>query len=115
MYSRFMPRAAATSDVFNAVGDASRRGLLDALAAGEATVGELVDRLELAQPIVSKHLRVLRDVGLVRCRVHGRHRTYRVDPAALVPLHQWLQQLTVAINAHYDRLDDYLDELQRQP
>jgi hypothetical protein len=82
MYCGSMPRAATTSDVFNAVGDASRRSLLDALATGDATVGELVDRLELPQPVVSKHLRVLRDVGLVRCRTHGRHRTYRVDPAA---------------------------------
>jgi DNA-binding transcriptional ArsR family regulator len=110
-----MPRAATTSDVFNAVGDASRRSLLDALATGDATVGELVDRLELPQPVVSKHLRVLRDVGLVRCRTHGRHRTYRVDPAALAPLHTWLQRLTVAVNDHYDRLDSYLDDLQRHP
>lgn len=107
-----MPRAATTSDVFNAVGDASRRYLLDALATGEATVGELVERLELPQPIVSKHLRVLRDVGLVRCRAHGRHRTYGVDADGLAPLHEWLQRLTVTINDHYDRLDTYLDELQ---
>lgn len=110
-----MPRAAATADVFNAVGDASRRGLLDALATGEATVGDLVYRLDLAQPIVSKHLRVLREVGLVRCRAHGRNRTYQVDPAAFAPLQQWLQQLTAAINDQYDRLDTYLDEIQRQP
>ncbi len=110
-----MARAAATSDVFNAVGDASRRSLLDELASGEATVGELVERLQLSQPIVSKHLRVLRDVGLVRCRAHGRHRNYRIDAQALAPLHHWLQHLTVAINEHYDRLDTYLDELQRQP
>jgi DNA-binding transcriptional ArsR family regulator len=107
-----MPRAATTTDVFNAVGDASRRGLLDALAVGECSVGELVNRLDLPQPTVSKHLRVLRDVGLVRCRAHGRVRTYSVDPDGLAPLHTWLQQLTVAINDHYDRLDSYLDELQ---
>lgn len=108
-----MPRAATTTDVFNAVGDASRRNLLDALATGEATVGELVDRLDLSQPIVSKHLRVLRDVGLVRCRAHGRHRTYAVNPSGLAPLRTWLQKLTAEINDHYDRLDTYLDELQR--
>jgi DNA-binding transcriptional ArsR family regulator len=107
-----MPRASTTSDVFNAVGDASRRNLLDALAIGEATVGELVVRVELPQPIVSKHLRVLRDVGLVRCRAHGRHRFYTVDPVGLAPLHSWLQLLTKSINDHYDRLDTYLDELQ---
>jgi DNA-binding transcriptional ArsR family regulator len=108
-----VPRASTTSDVFNAVGDASRRGLLDALAGGEATVGELVARVDLPQPIVSKHLRVLRDVGLVRCRAHGRHRTYAVEPAGLVPLQSWLQTLTATVNDHYDRLDVYLDELQR--
>jgi DNA-binding transcriptional ArsR family regulator len=108
-----MPRAATTTDVFNAVGDASRRGLLDALAIGECSVGELVERLDLPQPTVSKHLRVLRDVGLVRCRAHGRIRTYSVDATGLAPLHTWLQQLTVAINDHYDRLDSYLDELQQ--
>lgn len=108
-----MPRAATTTDALNAVGDASRRGLLDVLATGEATVGELVDRLALPQPVISKHLRVLRDVGLVRCRTHGRHRTYRVDPNGLAPLTAWLTQLTVAVNDHYDRLDLYLDELQR--
>jgi DNA-binding transcriptional ArsR family regulator len=115
MYCEGVPRAATSSDVFNAVGDASRRSLLDALATADATVGELVDRLHLAQPVVSKHLRVLRDVGLVRCRSHGRHRTYRIDATALVPLHAWLQQLTVAVNDHYDRLDSYLDELQGHP
>jgi DNA-binding transcriptional ArsR family regulator len=114
MYHGGMARAATTTDVFNAVGDASRRVLLSALATGEATVGELVERLDLPQPIISKHLRVLRDVGLVRCRAHGRHRTYRVEPNGLAPLHTWLQQLTAAVNQHYDRLDTYLDELQRQ-
>lgn len=113
MHSIGVPRASTTSDVFNAVGDHSRRSLLDALATGEATVTELVDRLDLPQPVVSKHLRVLRDVGLVRCRAHGRHRTYRVPPDGLAPLHSWLQHLTAAVNDHYDRLDLYLDELQR--
>jgi DNA-binding transcriptional ArsR family regulator len=113
MYHAMVPRASTTSDVFNAVGDASRRDLLDALAGGEATVGELVDRLALPQPIVSKHLRVLRDVGLVRCRAHGRHRTYGVEPVGLAPLQTWLQKLTSTVNDHYDRLDIYLDELQR--
>jgi DNA-binding transcriptional ArsR family regulator len=108
-----MARAATTTDAFNALGDASRRQILDALALGEATVGDIVVRLDLPQPQISKHLKVLRDVDLVRCRRNGRHRVYRVHSLALQPVQLWLQQLTVTINEHYDRLDDYLVELQR--
>lgn len=107
-----MARQATTADVFNAVGDARRRDILDVLAAHEATVGELVHELGLAQPQASKHLRVLRDVGLVRCRAMGRRRVYRIHGPAFAPLQSWLTQLTTSINEHYDRLDDYLDELQ---
>jgi DNA-binding transcriptional ArsR family regulator len=103
-----------TADVFNALGDPCRRRLLGLLAEREATVGEMVDGLELGQPQVSKHLRVLRAVGVVRCRAEGRRRLYRVHPPALAPLRSWLDELTESINAHYDRLDDYLDELQQQ-
>ena len=74
-----MARTPTTADAFNAVAEASRRELLDALGTGEATVGELVDRLGLSQPQVSKHLGVLRAVGLVLVRVDGRHRWYRVN------------------------------------
>jgi len=98
--------------VFNAVGDARRRDILDVLAHDESTVGELVERLSLTQPQASKHLRVLREVGLVRCRTHGRRRVYRIHGPAFAPLQTWLTQLTRSINEHYDRLDDYLDELQ---
>ncbi len=76
-------------------------------------VGEIVDRLDLGQPQVSKHLKVLRQVGLVRCRSEGRHRLYRVHGPALQPLQTWLTRLTAGVNEHYDRLDDYLhDHLQ---
>lgn len=109
-----MARAATTTDVFNAVGDESRRGILDALATGEASVGDLVARLGVAQPHVSKHLKVLRDVDLVRCRTVGRQRLYRVHRPGLAPLQSWLTELTTAVNEHYDRLDDYLHELQRR-
>jgi len=108
-----MARAATTSDVFNAVAEARRRELLDELRAGEATVGDLVERVGLPQPQVSKHLKVLRDVDLVRCRTVGRHRLYRLNGAALAPLQRWLRAFEAEVNAHYDRLDDYLDELQR--
>src|SRR4051794_29000633 len=107
-----MARQATTADVFNAVGDACRRDILDALADGESTVGDLVSRLGLTQPQASKHLRVLRDVDLVRCRTLGRSRVYRVHGPAFAPLQTWLRRLTDSINEHYDRLDDYLDHLQ---
>lgn len=103
-----MPRAAATADAFNAVGDATRREILRSLAGGEATVTELVDHLHLPQPQVSKHLRVLRDVDLVRCRAAGRHRLYRVHQPALAPVEDWLAELTRTINQRYDRLDHHL-------
>jgi DNA-binding transcriptional ArsR family regulator len=108
-----MARAATTADVFNAVGDTSRRQILDSLSRGEATVGQIVTRLDLPQPKVSKHLKVLREVDLVRCRHDGRRRLYRVHGPALAPMHDWLTRLTAAVNAHYDRLDDYLADLQR--
>ena len=108
-----MARASTRTDVFNAVGDATRRRIMDLLATGESTVSELVDALSVPQPQVSKHLKVLRDVEVVRCRESGRQRFYRVHPASLQPLQTWLQQLTAEVNAHYDRLDDYLVEMQR--
>ena len=101
--------------MFNAVGDARRRDILEALAGVESTVGELVDRLGLSQPQASKHLRVLRDVDLVRCRTRGRHRVYRIHGPAFAPLQTWLNHLTESINQHYDRLDDYLVDLQSPP
>ena len=108
-----MARAATTSDVFNAVAEVRRRDILDRLAVGEATVGELVDDLALAQPQVSKHLKVLTEVGLVDVTADGRHRRYRLVAPALAPLQQWLSRYEQMINARYDRLDDYLAELQR--
>lgn len=84
-----MARAATTSDAFNAVAEPRRREILDYLALGELPVGDLVIRLGLEQPSVSKHLRVLRDVGLVRVRRHGRHMLYRTNPDAIRPLHEW--------------------------
>ena len=84
-----MPRAATSSDVFNAVAEPQRRVILSFLAADERAVGEIVDALELTQPSVSKHLRVLRDVGLVRARRDGRRVLYRTEATALRPLHEW--------------------------
>jgi len=84
-----VPRAAASSDVFNAVAEPPRRAILKFLAAHERPVGDIVDALELAQPSVSKHLRVLREAGLVRARRDGRQILYRMDARAIRPLHEW--------------------------
>ena len=84
-----MARAATTSDAFNAVAEPRRREILDYLAQGERAVGEIVVRIGLEQPSVSKHLRVLHDVGLVRVRRHGRHMLYRTNAEAIRPLHEW--------------------------
>jgi len=107
-----MARTATTADVFNAVAEERRRQILDVLRAGEITVGELVDRLGIAQPLVSKHLAVLRAVDLVRSRADGRARRYRVNGPALRPLQAWLAPYEALVNARYDRLDDHLAELQ---
>jgi DNA-binding transcriptional ArsR family regulator len=109
-----MARTPTTSDAFNAVAEASRRDLLDALGTGEATVGELVDRLGLTQPQVSKHLGVLRAVGLVLVRAEGRRRWYRVNGPALKPIHDWVRAFERSWNVRLDQLDDLLTELQTE-
>ena len=106
-------RASTTSDVFNAIAEGHRREILDALMAGEKAVGTIVNDLSMSQPQVSKHLRVLSEVGLVRCRAEGRRRLYRLEPARLRPLHEWLAQYEQAWNDRLDRVDDYLQELQQ--
>jgi DNA-binding transcriptional ArsR family regulator len=107
-------RASTTSDVFNAIAEAHRREILDTLIAGEKAVGTIVNDLSLSQPQVSKHLRVLSEVGLVTCRAEGRRRLYRLEPARLRPMHEWLANYAQACNDRLDRLDAYLEELQRQ-
>jgi DNA-binding transcriptional ArsR family regulator len=109
-----MARSPATSDVFNAVGEVHRREILDALIAGEMAVGAIVDDLSLSQPQVSKHLRVLSEVGLVSWRAEGRRRLYRLEPSRFQPFHEWLAKYEQALNDRLDRMDDYLRELQRQ-
>jgi DNA-binding transcriptional ArsR family regulator len=107
-------RSSTTSDVFNAVAEARRRDILDTLLAGEKAVGAIVSDLALSQPQVSKHLRVLSDVGLVTCRAEGRRRLYRLEPTCLQPFQEWLAKYEQAVNQRLDRMDDYLKELQRQ-
>ena len=113
-YVGAVARSSTTSDVFNAVAEARRRDILDTLVAGEKAVGEIVDDLSMSQPQVSKHLRVLSEVGLVRCRAEGRRRLYRLEPARLRPMYEWLAKYERTLNARLDRVDDYLKELQRQ-
>ena len=111
---RGVARSSATSDVFNAIAEARRRDILDALVAGEKSVGAIVADLSMAQPQVSKHLRVLSEVGLVSCRADGRRRLYRLEPARLRPFHDWLAKYERAWHDRMDRVDDYLKQLQRQ-
>jgi DNA-binding transcriptional ArsR family regulator len=113
-YTGWVARASTTSDVFNAIAEAGRREILDVLMTGEKAVGAIVDDLSMSQPQVSKHLRVLSDVGLVRCRAEGRRRLYRAEPGQLRPLHDWLAKYEQAWNDRLDRLDDYLTELQQE-
>lgn len=113
-YDRDLARAATTSDVFNAIGDAHRRTILDALIGGEKAVGAIVDDLSMSQPQVSKHLRVLGEVGLVSSRAEGRRRLYRLEPSRLQPFHDWLAKYEQARNERLDRMDTYLKELQQQ-
>ena len=113
-YDGPVARSSTTSDVFNAIGDVHRREILDALIAGEKTVGAIVNDLSMSQPQVSKHLRVLSKVGLVSCRSEGRRRLYRLEPARLRPMHEWLTRYEQAWNDRLDRMDDYLQELQRR-
>jgi len=107
-------RSATTSDVFNAVAESRRREILDTLIVGEKAVGTIVNDLSIPQPQVSKHLRVLSEVGLVSCRAEGRRRLYRLEPEHLRPLHDWLATYERAWNERLDRMDDYLKELQRE-
>jgi DNA-binding transcriptional ArsR family regulator len=107
-------RSSTTSDVFNAIAETHRREILDTLIAGEKAVGTIVDDLSLSQPQVSKHLRVLSEVGLVSSRAEGRRRLYRLEPARLEPFQDWLAKYAQAMSDRLDRVDDYLQELQRQ-
>ncbi|MGC2476526.1 MAG: metalloregulator ArsR/SmtB family transcription factor [Candidatus Sulfotelmatobacter sp.] len=84
-----MARAATTSDPFNAVAEPRRREILEYLAETELPVGDLVVKMGIEQPSVSKHLKVLREVGLVRVRRNGRHMMYRTNPEAIRPLYEW--------------------------
>jgi len=104
----------STVDVFNAIAESHRREILDALVGGEKAVGTIVDDLSLSQPQVSKHLKVLSAAGLARCRADGRRRLYRLEPAHLRPLREWMAKYEQVINERLDRMDDYLKQVQRE-
>ncbi|HXV53089.1 MAG TPA: metalloregulator ArsR/SmtB family transcription factor [Solirubrobacterales bacterium] len=109
-----MARAATTTDAFNAVAEPRRRQILDLLAEGERPVNDLVERLGLAQPQVSKHLRVLREVGLVDVRDEGRRRFYRLNGEPLKPIHDWVGAFEQAWTERFEVLDVVLEELKRK-
>lgn len=109
-----MARAATTTDAFNAVAEPRRRDILDALAGGERAVNDLVEALGISQPQVSKHLKVLREVGLVTVREDGRHRLYRLEGLPLKPIHDWIKGYERLWNERFDRLDDVLEEMVRE-
>jgi DNA-binding transcriptional ArsR family regulator len=106
-----MARVATTADAFNAVAEPRRRRILETLAAGERPVNDLVEVLGVAQPLVSKHLRVLREVGLVRVRDEGRRRIYRLDGRSLKSIHDWLQPFERSWNERFEALDEVLEDL----
>ena len=109
-----MARAATTTDAFNAVAEPRRRQILDALADGERRVNDLVGVLEISQPQVSKHLKVLREVGLVQVREEGRERIYRLDSRSLKPIHDWVGKYERMWSERFDALDEVLEELKNK-
>ena len=109
-----MARAATTTDAFNAVAEPRRREILDLLASGERPVGDLVHLLGMSQPLVSKHLRVLREVGAVDVREEGRQRLYRLNARALKPIHDWVRGYERFWSERFDRMDVVLEELKQE-
>jgi DNA-binding transcriptional ArsR family regulator len=109
-----MARAATTTDAFNAVAEPRRRQILDLLAQGERPVNDLVELLGLAQPQVSKHLRVLREVDLVHVRDEGRQRLYRLNAEPLRSIHDWLRRYEEMWTSRFDAMDTVLAELKEE-
>jgi len=107
-------RTATTADAFNAVAEPRRREILDVLAGGERPVNDLVGALGLAQPQVSKHLRVLREVGAVEVRNEGRQRLYRLNSQALKPIHDWVKNYERSWSERFEELDSLLEELKQK-
>lgn len=111
-YNRGMARLPTTSDVFNAIAEPQRRAILSLLAQGERSVNDIAEELELKQPQVSKHLRVLKEVGLVSVRREGQQHFYKIKADGLKPVHEWVMSFEQLWNERFDRLAEYLRELQ---
>jgi DNA-binding transcriptional ArsR family regulator len=109
-----MARVATTADAFNAVAEPRRREILDLLVGGERPVNDLVELLDLTQPQVSKHLRVLRTVGLVTSRDEGRQRMYRLNGQPLKEIHDWVKQYERTWDERFDALDVVLEDLKQK-
>jgi DNA-binding transcriptional ArsR family regulator len=107
-----MARSPTTSDAFNAVAEPRRRQILDLLARGERSVTDVAAALRVRQPQASKHLRVLKEVGLVRVRGVGQQRLYRLDAGRLKPIHEWVKTFERFWAESFDRLDEYLKTIQ---
>src|SRR3954466_14426427 len=108
-----MARAATTSAAFNAIAEPQRRDILTLLRAGERPVTDLARELRMTQPGASKHLRVLREVGLVRDRKAGKQRVYGLDARGLRPVHEWVGGFERFWNQSFDRLDAYVQDLKQ--
>ena len=107
-----MARSATTTDAFNAIAEPQRRRIIDLLSAGEQSVNDIAGALGIRQPQSSKHLRVLREVGLVTVRDAGQQRLYRLNAEGLKPIHEWVTPFERAWSERYDRLDEILKEMQ---
>jgi DNA-binding transcriptional ArsR family regulator len=110
-----MARTPTTADAFNAVAEPQRRRIIDLLAHGERSVNDIAAALGMRQPQVSKHLRVLREVGLVRVRGEGRQQFYALNSEALRPIYEWVSPYERAWRERFERLDELLNELQTEP
>lgn len=109
-----MPRAATTADVFNAIAEPRRRQMIEVLRGRQQAVGELVDRLQISQPAVSKHLGVLRKVGLVSVTRDGRRRVYRLNPRELKPVHDWVKNFEQFWGHQLDRIKARAEQKARE-
>jgi DNA-binding transcriptional ArsR family regulator len=109
-----MARSPTTSDAFNAVAEPQRRAILSVLAQGERSVNDIAAALQMRQPQASKHLKVLKEVGLVTVREAGTQRLYRLNAGALKPIHEWVTAFEQAMTERFDRLDELLQDLQEK-
>lgn len=109
-----MARSAATADVFSAIAELPRRRIIELLAPGARSVTEIAQVLHMAQPQASKHLKVLKEVGLVDVRVAGQQRLYSLNPRALEPVQEWARRVEAFWNQSFDQLDAYLEEMKKK-